>query len=91
MNTDDNARIEFSAPLDLYRETRGENERLLEGFARGLGAYLAGDDPDVTVLFLEQLADAYLELGFHAEAEATLRVARNARRGDSGSPDDVRP
>ncbi len=91
LNTDDNARIEFSAPLDLYRETRGENERLLEGFARGLGAYLVGDDPDVSVPFLEQLAAAYLELGFHAEAEATLRVARNARRGDSGSPDDVRP
>jgi spermidine synthase len=71
LNTDDNAWIEFRAPLDLHRRTRGANEQLIEAFARGLGRYLEGEDPETLAAFRAELAAEYQKLRFLAEAEAT--------------------
>jgi spermidine synthase len=71
LNTDDNAWIEFRAPLDLHRRTRGVNERLIEAFARGLGRFLEADDPEALAAFRAELAAEYRKLQFFAEAEAT--------------------
>jgi spermidine synthase len=70
LNTDDNAWIEFRAPLDLHQGTRGANERLVEAFARGLAPYLEADDPRALAAFRARLAAEYWSLGLFAEAEA---------------------
>jgi spermidine synthase len=70
LNTDDNAWIEFRAPLDLHRRTRGANEQLIEAFARGLGRYLEANDPEALAAFRAELAGEYRKLQFLAEAEA---------------------
>ncbi|UCC71304.1 MAG: fused MFS/spermidine synthase [Gemmatimonadota bacterium] len=69
LNTDDNAWIEFRAPLDLYQRTRGANQRLIDAFARGLAPYLEADDPVALSAFRARLADEYQKLGFFAEAK----------------------
>ncbi len=68
LNTDDNAWIEFHAPLDLYRQTRAANERLLSTFARGLAPYLESPDSVALADFRARLAEEYQALGFFPEA-----------------------
>jgi spermidine synthase len=75
LNTDDNAFIEFRAPLDLYRSTRAANERQLESVAAGLARYLTAGDLSARSDFLRRLALEYRERGFPAEADSTERAA----------------
>ncbi|HYN21719.1 MAG TPA: hypothetical protein VE078_12215, partial [Thermoanaerobaculia bacterium] len=75
LNTDDNARIEFAAPLDFYRTTRGENERLIESVARGIAPYLDSTDLAARPGLLTRLAEAYGELAFYAEKRWTEAAA----------------
>jgi hypothetical protein len=37
LNTDDNVRIEFSAPLHLHYDTSGANEEMVLKFAKEVG------------------------------------------------------
>jgi spermidine synthase len=67
VNTDDNARIEFTAPRDFYRETTGGNERFLESMARGLGPYLTARDIAARPGLLARLSRSYDDLTFYAE------------------------
>jgi hypothetical protein len=76
-NTDDNARIEFAAPLDLYRETADANEWLIERVARGLAPYLVGAESAAVAAFSGRLARAYADLGLPAEARAAWRRAND--------------
>ena len=75
LNTDDNAYIEYRAPVDLYRRTRGANERQIETFAAGLAPYLTGRDPESLARFLERLAAEYEARGFLGEADWTRQAA----------------
>ncbi len=70
LNTDDNAWIEFWAPLDLYRQTREANEAQIAAYARGLAPYLTAADPEALAEFRARLAAEYERLGFRAEEAA---------------------
>ncbi|HSG80604.1 MAG TPA: fused MFS/spermidine synthase [Gemmatimonadota bacterium] len=74
LNTDDNAFIEFRAPLDLYRSTRAANEQQLESAAAGLAPYLTPGDLEARRALLLQLASLYRERGYLAEADEADRV-----------------
>ncbi len=76
-NTDDNAYIEYRAPLDLYRETRTENENQIQAFALGLAPYLVSRDPNALAELLKALAAAYQVLGYYGEANRTWEVLRS--------------
>jgi len=74
LNTDDNALIEYAAPLDLYRNTRRANAERLQASALGLAPYLRGAGSE----FYLRLAEAYQEQGFRSEALAALEAAARA-------------
>ncbi len=82
LNTDDNAYIEFRAPLDLYRQTRGDNERQIGMFAAGLAPYLSSADAGALAAFLERLAAEYRARSYLGEADAALRVADSLQTPD---------
>jgi hypothetical protein len=74
-NTDDNARVEFSAPKALYRETLEPNLAMLHSYAESPLEYAAptpADDEERAERRLA-LARAYLRRDRAAEAEALLR------------------
>jgi hypothetical protein len=77
-NTDDNRRIEYSAPLHLFEETRVANDQLLLGRAEVPFAAVEG----ASGLFA--LTDAYFGIGSGWEAVLTLAAVR--RLAGSGDP-----
>lgn len=77
LNTDDNARIEFTAPRDFYRETTGENERFLESLARGVSPYLRRDELSAWPGFLARLSKSYNDLAFYSEEVWTSRAGQS--------------
>ena len=81
LNTDDNMRIEYSAPLFLYVDTADTNDRLLLDHAEI--PVLAVDG----VVGLFALANGYTNLGLDARAEADLAAAHQlALSQKEGSP-----
>jgi hypothetical protein len=77
-NTDDNARIEYAAPLHLHADTQAENAALLE---RGWRLPLEGlpDDPEA----LATLGAAYLDLARPERAlDAFVHAAWAVPEGD---------
>ena len=77
LHTDDNALIEFSAPKDLYRDTRAENSAALSQATQGVAQYLThvGSNPQEKSLFLRKLSQAYTMQGLEKEASLSLQEA----------------
>ncbi|MEM9406785.1 MAG: fused MFS/spermidine synthase [Acidobacteriota bacterium] len=73
-NTDDNMRIEYSAPLHLYANTSEANSDLLVGAAQ------LPDLEGLTDRQLDQLADAYLTRDGNAKRSKETRAALQARQ-----------
>jgi len=76
-NTDDNARVEFSAPRALYRDTLQANLEFLHGFAEDpleLTATSELPDPETRDRLRLDLARAYLARGRAADARPILRA-----------------
>ena len=70
MNTDDNAKIEFSAPWYLYVDTGALNWDLLDESTAGPMPYLTGvNSVGERIDFLASLEQAYRDRGRWKEAE----------------------
>jgi len=72
-NTDDNARVEFSAPRDLINYRKHTPARILAWLRDGVGPVLdrvRHQPPDLAA----QLVDAYLRLGDLSAAQAVLKA-----------------
>lgn len=70
LNTDDNALIEYAAPRDLYRNTRSENNRLLESLTQGPVPYLTGlPQGEALNALYEAVAQRYRSLGLATSAQ----------------------
>jgi spermidine synthase len=72
-NTDDNARVEFSAPKDLINYRKHTPARILSWLVKGVAPVVSQvhtPPPDLSA----QLVDAYLRLGDLAAAEAVLKT-----------------
>jgi len=83
-NTDDNARVEFSAPKAIYRSTVDSNLSYLERFAGDPLAYVGidGDDPERSDELRLELAKAWARRGDAARAEAEARPLLEGPLGD---------
>jgi hypothetical protein len=73
-NTDDNMRIEYSAPLNLYTWTGGENVNMLNR-AVGDKPHVPYDAVGRTPLGLIQLANSYATLELYIQALMCLKEA----------------
>lgn len=87
INTDDNALIEFRAPLSLHSDTAPLNIAALERFATDPPAEVAG-----VPAHPEARADGYMELGctffrrgMYERAVATIRRAEALRLTETGT------
>ena len=87
LNTDDNGRIEFRAPLSLHADTRSANVAALARFAVDPLADAANLEPDA-----ERRADRYVALGrafyrreMYGRAVAALREAQALRPTETGA------
>ncbi|MCP4870795.1 MAG: MFS transporter [Proteobacteria bacterium] len=84
LNTDDNVRIEFSAPRYLHYDTAPRNNQLLEDAASG--AFDQARDvlgtPDEEVTFLVGLAEAWEKRGIWFQAGSSYLTALERRPGD---------
>ena len=75
LNTDDNAHIEFSAPLHLASTTRKTNRQMLDRATAGPLPYLVGlDDPEIRARFLNSLEDAYRRRQKPREADLVAKA-----------------
>ena len=75
LNTDDNAHIEFSAPLHLASTTRKTNRQMLDRATAGPLPYLVGlDDPEVRARFLSSLENAYRRRRKPREADLVAKA-----------------
>jgi spermidine synthase len=75
LNTDDNMRIEFSAPRYLPIDTGSLNRELLDASTAGPVPYLVGlDDPEIEASFLVSLEAAYRERSRLREAELVKKA-----------------
>ena len=77
LNTDDNMRIEFSAPRYLPIDTGSLNRELLDASTAGPVPYLVGlDDPEIEASFLVSLEAAYRERSRLREAELVKKALK---------------
>ena len=77
LNTDDNLRIEFSAPLYLSENTERENGHMLNAATAGPVPYLVGlNDPQERASFLASLETAYRRLSRSREADLVAEALR---------------
>ena len=77
LNTDDNMRIEFSAPWYLSVDTGRLNKELLDASTAGPVPYLVGlDDPEIGPGFLASLEAAYRERSRLREAELVKKALK---------------
>jgi hypothetical protein len=87
LNTDDNALIEFGAPLSLHAETRKPNQAALDVHA---GDPLAGargmpEEPALAAAEHLRLAEAFLRRGLPARAAASARRAQSIHPTEEGA------
>ena len=77
LNTDDNLRIEFSAPLYLATNTGRANQQMFNAVTAGPVPYLVGlGDPQERASFLSSLETAYRSLSRSREAELVAEALR---------------
>jgi len=75
LNTDDNALIEFSAPLYLATQTRDQNHVMLnEATAGPVPYFLELEDPGMQAQFLKVLEEAYRKRGKTREADLVAQA-----------------
>lgn len=83
-NTDDNARVEFSAPKALYQNTLDRNLALLHSFSGNPLDYATPvpENPEKRAEFLLDLARAYLARGRLRDARDVLETLLDGPAGD---------
>ncbi|MFQ5541750.1 MAG: spermidine synthase, partial [Candidatus Binatia bacterium] len=80
LNTDDNLRIEFSAPLYLAANTGGANQQMLDAATAGPIPYLVGlDNPEERASFLASLETAYRGLSRSREAQLVAEALQEMK------------
>ena len=80
LNTDDNLRIEFSAPLYLAANTGRANQQMFNAVTAGPVPYLVGlDNPEERANFLASLETAYRSLSRSREAELVAKALREMK------------
>ncbi|MFH2006336.1 MAG: fused MFS/spermidine synthase [bacterium] len=84
LNTDDNARVEFSAPKDLINYRKHSHKKIVDWLGRGatpvsrlVKNVRAGDEASLSL----QLVDAFLKLGDLSAAERELRRLPTSHSG----------